>query len=338
MAKESFRNDEVSGSDEEAAVEAAQRLGYTQEELELLAELRIALDHDFGDVDFSLHVASPEPDLSDFPALENMTEDEAKERLSRMRPLLNYCNKKGKMVSNRIQNLQIDDNVVILLCRAITQYPECTFRTLDLSNTGIGNRGAQAIAVLLTRYFGLESVILDNNCIAEEGARALEKGLRSTSWLRELSLTNQYAHAPVTAATQALINTNLEYNRKYVSAFGVVQAVCKETLPVATNGLFAAVPNLPPEIWEKIITDRLKIAWNKKNQELPYVQKVLEGYARDIWSEWTQQKRGIKETRREYLRERLTDALDLESPKPQKGWQGRLEEEANKPRRLSLTI
>ena len=61
-------------------------------------------------------------------------------------------------------------------------------KSLDLSGSGIGDKGAMALAPALKAFSGLESLSLQCNQLGEDAARALTPALRSLTGLKSLDL------------------------------------------------------------------------------------------------------------------------------------------------------
>ncbi len=86
-----------------------------------------------------------------------------------------------------LQNNRIDDDLCRLLCAGLVENGSVT--TLDMGHNGIGDLGAKALGKVLSRPVSvLTKLVLCDNKIFEEGARALGKALRKNHTLTDLNL------------------------------------------------------------------------------------------------------------------------------------------------------
>jgi len=101
--------------------------------------------------------------------------------------LANCLRKCGNLNTLCLHECKIDDEKVRVLVKRLLNHPNLT--KLDLSHNSICDRGTRAIAKLINNFCPkLEVVILRNNLIRVQGAKALAWALQKTETLKELDL------------------------------------------------------------------------------------------------------------------------------------------------------
>lgn len=98
--------------------------------------------------------------------------------------LANFLHKNYYLESLHIELLQLDDDWVIILAKALRK--SMTLKVLSVANSLCGNRGAEAFGKMLEVNKSLLKLNLQNNRISCAGAKSLAEGLDKNSTLRKL--------------------------------------------------------------------------------------------------------------------------------------------------------